>query len=74
MVFSLDSLSDRADAPSMATQFIIIEINLADLLVPLQAAIEMQLKTQGEPLRWAVTSVGQGIARVEAIVLQNLKA
>jgi uncharacterized membrane protein YdcZ (DUF606 family) len=58
----------------MATQFITIEINLADLLIPLQTAIETQLNAHGEPLRWAITSVCQGIARVEAVVLQSLKA
>jgi uncharacterized membrane protein YdcZ (DUF606 family) len=72
MVFSLDSLSTRADMPSMATQFITIEINLAALVIPLQAAIEAQLNERGEPLRWAITSVCSGIVRVEAVVLQSL--
>jgi hypothetical protein len=74
MVSSLDSLSAGADVSSMATQFITVEINLTDLLIPLQAAIETQLKVQGEPLRWAITSVDQGIARVEAVVLKSPKA
>jgi uncharacterized membrane protein YdcZ (DUF606 family) len=72
MVFSLDSLSNRADMPSMATQFVTVEINLATLVIPLQAAIEAQLNEQGEPLRWAITSVSSGIVQVEAVVLQNL--
>jgi hypothetical protein len=74
MAFNLDSPSSRAEVPSTATQFITVEINLADLLIPLQTAIETQLKAQGEPLRWAITSVHHGIAQVEAVVLQNLKA
>jgi hypothetical protein len=74
MVFSLDSLSSRADASSMAIQFITVEINLADLVISLQAAVETQLKAQGEPLRWAITAVSQGIAQVEAVVLQGLNA
>jgi hypothetical protein len=74
MVFSLDSLSARENTPSMATQFITVEINLADLLIPLKAAVETQLKAQGEPLRWAITDVRQGIAQVEAVVLQTPKA
>jgi hypothetical protein len=74
MVSNLDSLSAGADVSSMATQFITVEINLTDLLIPLQAAIETQLKVQGEPLRWAITSVDQGIAQVEAVVLKSPKA
>jgi uncharacterized ParB-like nuclease family protein len=58
----------------MVTQFITVEIDLSDLRRPLQDAIDAQLKTQGEPLRWAITAVNQGMAQVEAVVLQNLEA
>ena len=58
----------------MVTQFITVEINLRDLNRPLRDAIEAQLKTHGEPLRWAITAVNQGMAQVEAVVLQNLEA
>ena len=58
----------------MVTQFITVEIDLRDLNCPLQDAIEAQLKTHGEPLRWAITAVNQGMAQVEAVVLQNLEA
>jgi hypothetical protein len=57
----------------MVTQFITVEINLKDLNGSLQNVIEAQLKTQGEPLRWAITAVNQGMAQVEAVVLQNLE-
>jgi hypothetical protein len=57
----------------MVTQFITVEIDLRDLNCPLQHALEAQLKMQGEPLRWAITAVNQGIAHVEAVVLQNLE-
>jgi hypothetical protein len=57
----------------MVTQFITVEIDLKDLNRPLQNVIEAQLKTQGEPLRWAITAVNQGMAQVEAVVLQNLE-
>jgi hypothetical protein len=56
----------------MVTQFITVEIDLRDLKRPLQDTIETQLKTQGEPLRWAITAVNQGMAQVEAVVLQNV--
>ena len=58
----------------MVTQFITVDIDLRDLNRPLQDAIEAQLKTHGEPLRWAITAVNQGMAQVEAVVLQNLEA
>jgi hypothetical protein len=58
----------------MVTQFITVEIDLSDLRCPLQDAIDAQLKTQGEPLRWAITAINQGMAQVEAVVLQNLEA
>jgi hypothetical protein len=57
----------------MVIQFITVEIDLKDLKRPLQNVIEAQLKTQGEPLRWAITAVNQGMAQVEAVVLQNLE-
>jgi hypothetical protein len=57
----------------MVTQFITVEIDLRGLNCPLQNALESQLKMQGEPLRWAITAVNQGIAQVEAVVLQNLE-
>jgi hypothetical protein len=57
----------------MVTQFITVEIDLRGLNCPLQNALEAQLKMQGEPLRWAITAVNQGIAQVEAVVLQNLE-
>lgn len=58
----------------MVTQFITIEIDLKDLSTPLQKVIEAQLQIQGEPLRWAVTAVHEGIAQVEAVVLQKIEA
>ncbi len=58
----------------MVTQFITVEIDLKNLNTPLQDTIEAQLQIQGEPLRWAVTAVHEGIAQVEAVVLQNIEA
>jgi hypothetical protein len=58
----------------MVTQFITVEIDLKNLNIPLQNAIEAQLQIQGEPLRWAVTAVNEGIAQVEAVVLQKIES
>ncbi|MBC5793841.1 hypothetical protein H5968_01410 [Sphaerospermopsis sp. LEGE 00249] len=54
----------------MTTHFITAEIDLQETPTELQKAIEAELKKQGEPLRWAVTSVDteQEKATVEAVV------
>ena len=55
----------------MVTQFITVEIDLKNLDRPLQDVIETHLTIQGEPLRWAITAVTQGMAQVEAVILQK---
>jgi hypothetical protein len=52
----------------MTTHFITAEINLQEVATPLPEAIEAQLQLEGEPLRWAITAVEQGVAQVEAVV------
>jgi hypothetical protein len=54
----------------MTTHFISAEINLAETPAQLSAAIETELAKQGEPLRWAITSVNvqKQTATVEAVV------
>jgi hypothetical protein len=54
----------------MTTHFITAEIDLQETPSELQQAIEAELKKQGEPLRWAITSVDTKInkAYVEAVV------
>ncbi|WGV28611.1 hypothetical protein [Halotia branconii] len=54
----------------MTTHFIAAEIDLQETPTELQKAIETELKKQGEPLRWAITSVDkeQQKATVEAVV------
>ena len=54
----------------MVTQFITTEVNLQATPIALQQAIEAELKKQGEPLRWAITSVDveRQKAFVEAII------
>ncbi|HLO87323.1 MAG TPA: hypothetical protein VK203_20280 [Nostocaceae cyanobacterium] len=57
----------------MTTHFITAEINLEETPTELQKAIEAELQKQGEPLRWAITSVDeeQEKATVEAVVITN---
>ncbi|RUR72104.1 hypothetical protein ACF3DV_30200 [Chlorogloeopsis fritschii PCC 9212] len=54
----------------MTTHFITAEIDLQETSTELQKVIEVELKKQGEPLRWAITSVDvkQQKATVEAVV------
>lgn len=54
----------------MTTHFITAEINLQETPTELQRVIEAELKKEGEPLRWAVTSVDieHQVCTVEAVV------
>ncbi len=54
----------------MTTHFITAEINLQETPTELEKVIEAELKKQGEPLRWAITSVDveQQACTVEAVV------
>jgi hypothetical protein len=54
----------------MTTHFITAEVDLQETPTELEKAIEAELQKQGEPLRWAITSVdeGQQKATVEAVV------
>lgn len=55
---------------ALATQFITLDIDLADAQGDLVTAIELALAEQGDPLRWAVTQVNSATqtATVEAVV------
>ncbi|MDM9384790.1 hypothetical protein QUB80_29470 [Chlorogloeopsis sp. ULAP01] len=54
----------------MTTHFITAEIDLQETPTELQKVIEAELQKQGEPLRWAITSVDikQQKVNVEAVV------
>jgi len=54
----------------MTTHFITAEIDLQETPTELQQVIAAELQKQGEPLRWAITSVDteQQKATVEAVV------
>ncbi|MDM9582633.1 hypothetical protein [Nostoc sp. GT001] len=54
----------------MTTHFITAEIDLQETPAELLEVIETELKKQGEPLRWAVTSIDadEQKATVEAVV------
>ncbi|MBW4696193.1 MAG: hypothetical protein KME27_31145 [Lyngbya sp. HA4199-MV5] len=57
----------------MVTQFITAEIKLEASSADLQRAIESQLQTYGDPLRWAITDVNVATqtAIVEAIITRK---
>lgn len=54
----------------MTTHFIAAEIDLQESPMKLKQVIEKTLQAQGEPLRWAVTSIDtvKQTAQVEAVV------
>ncbi|MBW4563777.1 MAG: hypothetical protein KME32_22070 [Mojavia pulchra JT2-VF2] len=54
----------------MTTHFITAEIDLQETSTELEQVISAELQKQGEPLRWAITSVDteQQKATVEAVV------
>ncbi|TVP58547.1 MAG: hypothetical protein EA343_21230 [Nodularia sp. (in: Bacteria)] len=54
----------------MTTHFITAEVDLQETPTELEKAIEAELQKQGEPLRWAITSVdeAQQTVGVEAVV------
>ncbi|MBN4000780.1 hypothetical protein [Nostoc sp. LPT] len=57
----------------MTTHFITAEIDLEETPAELLKAIETELNKQGEPLRWAITSVDvdEQKATVEAVVTKS---
>ncbi|ALF52192.1 hypothetical protein ACX27_03925 [Nostoc piscinale CENA21] len=57
----------------MTTHFITAEIDIQETPTELQTVIEAELKKQGEPLRWAITSVDEAQQKVavEAVVTQS---
>lgn len=52
----------------MTTHFITAEIDLQAAGQNVEQAIQTELGKRGEPLRWAVTDVTDGVAQVEAVV------
>ncbi|MEH2335158.1 hypothetical protein [Nostoc sp.] len=60
----------------MTTHFITAEIDLQETPAELLKVIETELNKQGEPLRWAVTSVDvdKQKAIVEAVVTKNTQS
>ncbi len=57
----------------MTTHFITAEIDLQETPTELQKTIKTELEKQGDPLRWAITSVDkqQQKATVEAVVTNS---
>jgi hypothetical protein len=56
----------------MKIRFITTEIRCNSIDTDLQQAIQTHLNTQGEPLRWAITAVQDGVVSIEAVVLQDM--
>jgi hypothetical protein len=50
----------------MRTEFVAMQIPVTESIAPAQ--IEAALQSWGEPLRWAITKVGNGHYYLEAIV------
>lgn len=57
----------------MTTHFITAEIDLQETPKELQRVIEAELREQGEPLRWAISSVdvSKQTCTVEAVVTKS---
>jgi hypothetical protein len=55
----------------MKIQFITTEIYFNPIAADLHQVIQTHLKQQGEPLRWAITAVKDGVVAIEAVVLQD---
>ncbi|MEM9266553.1 MAG: hypothetical protein AAGA46_13615 [Cyanobacteria bacterium P01_F01_bin.13] len=53
---------------ALSTEFVQITVELQTTGSELRDHIETQLRTHGEPLRWAITSVAEATAHVEAVV------
>jgi len=56
----------------MKTEFITLELNLAEIKADCRQAVEERLRTRGAPLRWAITHIDNEsqTATVEAVVTQ----
>ncbi|MCG9893623.1 MAG: hypothetical protein MH252_21440 [Thermosynechococcaceae cyanobacterium MS004] len=55
----------------MNIQFTTVQVPIPPNALTLFQEIEGQLSLQGEPLRWAITGVEDGVALIEAVVLQS---
>lgn len=55
----------------MTTDFITIELPLQGSIRALHRAIDQELRTFGEPLRWAITQVNLQTVEVEAVVIRE---
>ncbi|MEM1251462.1 MAG: hypothetical protein AAGI69_03435 [Cyanobacteria bacterium P01_H01_bin.21] len=63
------NLPDRTTP--LTTEFVLITVQLQANSIALRNHIETQLKSHGEPLRWAITAIDQTTAQVEAVVTVN---
>jgi hypothetical protein len=56
----------------MKIRFVTAEIPFDPINTDLQQTVQAHLKTQGEPLRWAITAIEDGMLCLEAVVLQDI--
>ena len=70
---SITGLNNNASERSLSltTEFVLMAIELQADGITLRNHIETQLRSHGEPLRWAITSVDGITAQVEAVVTVN---
>ncbi|MEM7061760.1 MAG: hypothetical protein AAF572_01160 [Cyanobacteria bacterium P01_B01_bin.77] len=57
-----------AHSQPLTTEFVRITVDLQATCIELRDHIEAQLRSHGEPLRWAITAVAGSVAHVEAVV------
>ncbi|MEM9448324.1 MAG: hypothetical protein AAGA75_07300 [Cyanobacteria bacterium P01_E01_bin.6] len=62
------------DAETLTTLFLEISVDFQASHYELRDSIEIALRSHGEPLRWAITSVDQGRQKVhvEAVVTRDM--
>lgn len=63
-----NKLSTYGLSMGFATKFVQIDVELQETGVALRHQIETQLRSHGESLRWAITSIEGRIAHIEAVV------
>lgn len=60
--------NSSACGTALTTEFVLMTVELQPTGIALRNHIETQLRTYGDPLRWAITSVEKTTAQVEAVV------
>ena len=64
----MEIASSTPERSALAGQFVRIAVDLGGTGIELRNRIETRLQPYGEPLRWAITSIQETTAQVEAVV------